>query len=220
MERYDLLQLQRGSLALLGQRMLQSDVYRAVRVTIDCDSSIVTFSDGARANIRWPHGGALSIYARVPAPIVIPDSGVSLVIDIDVGRSFISGLDDPLFDFLFTPSMRAVDAAATGSISGTIMGDVDGAPEAVQGASMTVLRCFAESGPDPCSRMATGYTDSSGYYKVGFLLPGAYSLRVETPTPEVFGTLYAHDIEVVAGEDFLFSVTLPSGSATGAFPRR
>jgi len=53
MRGFDLLQLQQGRSVLLGSVALPADKYRAVRVTIDQDSSVVRFLDGTEARVRW-----------------------------------------------------------------------------------------------------------------------------------------------------------------------
>jgi hypothetical protein len=67
--------------------------------------------------------------------------------------------------------------------------------------------------PGTWARVATGFSDSTGYYKIGFLRPGTYILQIETQGQEFSGSLIVHDLEILAGEDFIFSVTLPVSSA-------
>jgi len=217
-QRFDLLQMQQGNLTLVNELQLPTDIYHAVRVTIDCDSSKVTFIDGTEARVLWPQAGQLTVLADVPVPIAVPDSGASVVLDFDVGQSFAFGLGGPLHDLSFVPKIRAVNGAATGSISGTILADMDGdgTGEPVQNAMVTVLRGELAANPDIWQRVSTGHSNADGYYRVGFLLPDAYIIRIETPELESFGTLYAHDVEVIAGENFVFSVTLPSRTVATA----
>lgn len=216
MARFDLMQLQRSKLALLSETEIAAGRLHAVRVTIDCDSSLVRYENGDTANVRWPYGGSVTILAEVEAPISIAEGGASLVIDFDVGQSFTATHGDPLHDFVFTPVIRAVEAGSTGSLSGTIRGDSggDSAPEPLQNALASVFRGDPSASPDTWSKIALGTTDSNGYYKLGFLLPGIYILRLETPGHEPFGGLLVHEVEIVAGEDFTVSVTLPANSAS------
>lgn len=216
MARFDLMQLQQSKLALLSETEISTGRLHAVRVTIDCDSSMVRYEDGETANVRWPHGGSVTVLAQVEAPISIAETGASLVIDFDVGQSFTATRGDPLHDFVFTPVIRAVEAGGTGSLSGTIRGDNggDGAPDPLHNALASLFRGDPSASPDTWSKVALGHTDSGGYYKLGFLLPGTYLLRLETPSHELFGGLLVHEVEIVAGEDFTFSVTLPATSAS------
>jgi hypothetical protein len=147
---------------------------------------------------------------------VIPDSGTSIVIDVDLGQSFTSGLGDPLHDFHFTPTVRALDGAKTGSISGTVFSDLDGDgnAEPVEWAQISVVPDVSQTEPDEFSRTVTGRTDSTGYYRVGFLYPATYTIQIDAAT-EYLRALVVYDIEVSVGEDFTLSVTLPAGSAAG-----
>jgi hypothetical protein len=210
------MRLQQSRLALAGEQVLSADVYRSMRVTIDTDSSRVVYRDGTVASVSWPVRGRQRIFAHLPAPIVVPDSGSSIVIDFDLGRSFVPYFGDPLVDFSFTPAVRAVDGAKTGSISGTLLGEIDGdgISKPVQYAQITVVRDDWSTGFDENSTGITGRTDSTGYYKVGFLHPATYSIQIDTAV-ESFGRLVVHDIEIGAGENFTFSVTMPTGSVAG-----
>jgi hypothetical protein len=138
------------------------------------------------------------------------------VIDVDLGQSFTSSLGDPLYGFYFTPMVRAVDGAKTGSISGTVFSDLDGDgnAEPVEWAQISAIRDDTQIGSDEFSGAVTGRTDSTGYYKVGFLYPATYTIQIDAAA-ESLRTLVVYDIEVSAGEDFTFSVTLLAGSAAG-----
>jgi hypothetical protein len=215
MHRFDVQQLQQGRSALLGSVALPADRYRAVRVTIDQDSSVVRFLDGTEARVRWQDSGFLAVFAQVEEPISVPDSGTSVVIKFDAEQSFFSGLGDPLHDYLFTPVIAAVNSSATGSIVGTVLGDSegDGSAEPLLNARVSVYRGDRSVAPDTWVREATGYCDSTGYYKVGFLLSGSYIVRIDPPEYEFFGSLIAHEVEIFAGEAFTLSLTLPVISA-------
>lgn len=213
--RFDLLQLQQSTLGLLGTVELAPDLYYSVRLTIDCDSSRVIWANGSEASVRWPAEGHLAIPALVEVPIAVPASGASIVVDFDLGQSLVSGLGDPLHDFLFTPVIRAVSATATGAVSGIIRGDADGdgLAEQLPNVELTVYRGEPGSFSDSWSIAATGRTDSLGTYTIGFLVPGAYTVDISTPLFLSLGTLIAHDVEIVAGKEFVLSVTLPATSA-------
>ena len=213
--RFDLQEMQQGRSILIDAVALPADQYHAVRVTIDQDSSAVRFIDGTEANVKWPDEGFLSVFASVEEPISVPDSGTSVVINFDAEQSFFSGLGDPLHDFLFDPVIRAVNGANTGSTEGFILGDSDGdgLAEPLFNVRTTVFRGDRGLDPGTWARVATGFSDSTGYYKIGFLRPGTYILQIETQGQEFSGSLIVHDLEILAGEDFTFSVTLPVSSA-------
>ena len=215
MRRFDLQQMQQSRSLLIEALSRPADSYHVVRVTINQDSSIVRFVDGTEAKVQWQDAGFLSVFALVEEPILVPDSGTSVVICIDAEQSFLSGLGNPIHDFLFRPVIRAVNGAFTGSIAGTILGDSDGDgfAEPIANSRTTVFRSDGGFDPDAWVKTATGFSDSTGYYKVGFLLPGSYVVQLEATESNVLRSLFAHDVEVVAGEEFVFSVTLPVGTA-------
>src|SRR5262249_6595250 len=85
----DLLTLQQGLTDSLGIDEVSAAQYKAVLVTIDVDSSEgIRFKNGSPAVVRWNGSGRESYGVFVQAPIDVPDSGASIVIDFDVGRSF------------------------------------------------------------------------------------------------------------------------------------
>jgi len=215
MRRFDLQQLQQSRSVLLGEVSLPTDLYRAVRVTIDQDSSIVRFFDGTEANVSWPDAGFLSVYASVEEPIFVSDSSTSIVINFDAEQSFFSGPAGPFGSFLFQPKIQAVNAANTGAIEGVILGDSDddGFAEPLANVRITVFRGDRGLDPDTWVRVAAGFSDSTGYYKIGFLRPDTYIVQIETQDLAISRSLIAHDVEILAGEDFNFSVTLPVVSA-------
>ena len=220
--RFDLAKLQEDSLALIGRDLYETDVYYAVRLTIDGDSSVVSLGDATAARIRWPHEGMFTAHATVEVPIQVPDSGASIVVEVDVGRSLIGGLGDPLHDFLFQPTIRAVDSAVTGAVKGVIRGELngEGLPGPVENAWVSVFDAELDSSRESWSRISLARTDSTGYYRIGYLNPRSYTVQIDAPDTETFGRLVAHDVQIVPGEDFVLSVTLPAQTAAGILMRR
>src|SRR5947207_6293763 len=105
----DLLTLQQGLTDSLGIGEVTADQYKAVRVTINVDSSAgIRFTNGSQAVVRWNGAGQESFGSFVEAPIDVPDTGAVIVIDFDVGRSFVyNQLGDGAFDFF--AAIRAVN---------------------------------------------------------------------------------------------------------------
>jgi len=215
--RFDLLALQQGRTALLGEAELPVGQYRAVRMTINCAESSVTLADGTEARVRWPVSGDLAMYAFVEGPVAVLGDGAEIVIDLDVGRSFAYGLLDPLHDFIFMPVIRAVNGAATGTLSGRVFGDANGdeIPEALEDAAITV---FSGNHTEPSYTWriaATGHTDPDGRYKVAYLPAGSYIVQVDAPATANLGNVTTTNVIIAAGEETTHSVTLPVfGAAT------
>jgi hypothetical protein len=208
--RFDLLALQQGATASLGEGHLPMGVYRAVQLTIDGDSCRVVLRDGRAAKVRWPALGRFAVQAMVDQPVTIAESGVRIVVDVDVGRSFVPNVD-PLFDFVFVPFVRAVTERETGALAGMVWGDADGdgVPEPLPNASVVVYRGDPAQLAATWLLSATGHTDADGRYAVAFLPAGTYIVEVAAPWSAVLGVSSVPDIVIRAGAQTGHSVTLP-----------
>ena len=116
--RFDLIALSGGVTDTLGGSVVPPGEYRAVRMVIDTDSSTVTSVTGQRVPVAWQSSaGRPTLYALVEHPIGIPETGTSVVIDFDVGRSFLLARDlgctGRCDGFVFSPVFRAVNRYAT-----------------------------------------------------------------------------------------------------------
>jgi len=159
--------------------------------------------------------GELVLDAEVDEPLAVPDSGADIVIDLDVGRSFVFGLEGPLYDFLFVPHLRAVNSTATGSLAGRVFGDADddGIPEPLEHASITVFRGNPAEPAYTWRVRATGHTGPDGTYTVGFLNAGTHLVQVDAPFSAGLGSRTTSGIVIIAGRETEYSVTLPSFEA-------
>ncbi len=201
----DLLTLQQGLTDSLGIGEVTADQYKAVLVTINVDSSAgIRFKNGSQAVVRWNGAGQESYGVFVEAPINIPDTGAVIVIDFDVGRSFVyNQLGDGAFDFF--ASVRAVNRAATGSIAGAVMHDTSAGP-AGPVADATVSAWGG--GPSNWYILSTGKTDAAGHYRLAYLLPGTYIVGVEPPSGSKFGSALDSNVAVNRGFETTHNVTL------------
>jgi len=211
-KRFDLLALQQGTTALLGEGEIPADQYRSVRLIIDADSSNVRFADGTPAVVQnWNGSGEWSIYAFVEAALQVPDSGAEIVIDFDVGRSFqynVAG--DGTFTFI--PWIRAVNKAATGSIAGTVLGAADSG-SAVPIANATVSAYGADQGT--WRIFSTARTDGVGHYRLAYLLPGTYIVGVDPPSSaSSLGSTLDSNVVVSRGVETTHNVTLSQFSGS------
>jgi hypothetical protein len=216
-KRFDLLELQQGKTELVGAGQIPAGAYKAVRMVIDTDSSNIQMNDGREATIHWPVAGELTLNALVESPVAVPDAGADIVIDFDVGRSFLPG--NPYVDpfpgqsiatgeFTFISWIRAVNRAATGTIAGVVRGDRDGdgALEVIPNAAITIFR-GNDSSLALYGAMSTGRTDANGAYKVAFLPPGSYTVQVD-PLGVVQLEEQWTDALVTAGSTTQLDVTL------------
>jgi len=200
----NLLSLQRGDTALLGENEIPASQYKAVRVIIDVDSSAIRFKNGSQAVVRWGGAGRQAIHSFVEAAMEVPDSGASIVLDFDVGNSFAyNNLGDGAFDFF--PWIRAVNASATGSILGTVSKDTSaGAAGPVANATVSAWG----GGPSNWYIYSTGTTDATGHYKLAYLLPGTYIVGVNPQLPSNLASDLDSNVVVTRGGDTQHSVVL------------
>jgi len=201
----DLLTLQQGLTDSLGAGQVTADQYKAVLVTINVDSSAgIRYKNGSPAVVRWNGSGQESYASFVEAPINIPDTGAVIVIDFDVGRSFVyNQLGDGAFDFF--AAMRAVNRGATGNIAGTVTHDTSTGPVGpVADATVTAWG----GGPNNWYILSTGKTDAAGHYRLAYLLPGTYIVGVVPPSGSNFGSALDSNVAVNRGAETTHNVTL------------
>ncbi len=175
---FNLLDFQNGASTLLGEADLPADQYAAVRVVINTGRSSVVKSDGSQASVHWPISGNLSLYALVEQPLAVTSSGAQIVLDFDVGRTF---LPDGSGGFYFSPVIRAVNGAATGSITGTVTatsieGDTIPFVNAAVSVSRQVGTLLSTNIP-----LGTGHSDAAGHYTIAYLPPGTYIVAAVDP---------------------------------------
>jgi hypothetical protein len=207
--RFDLAAIRPGSALLAAEGALRAGVYRAVRLTIDVDSSRVRLAGGAEASVRWPvSAGRYVVHAIVEQPLeVSAEDGLDLVLDVQLVQSLTPNLD-PQFDLSFYPVVRAVDSHATGGVAGVVTADDDGDGVGVPLAEAAVT-VYQGDVAAPVSRwrvVTVARSDQRGGYRIGFLLAGSYIVRVEAPAtlpPADFP-----DLLIVAGGESRLDVTL------------
>lgn len=208
---YNLLDLQRGATTNLGQVTLPTGTYRGFRLILDTDQSSITLKDGTVLTgtslpaVQWPSAGETGIKIQLDQPIELVENGTVMVIDFDLGRSFVlRGATIQQNGLLFTPVIRGAARDLTGSISGTVRAGDAGGP-LVEGAAVEVLTLGTPIGDtDPANVVGSGSTDAQGVFKIAFLQPGSYAVRATPPS-----TLAQHDPVLLP------SVTVTSGSDTG-----
>jgi hypothetical protein len=179
---FNLLDFQGGAATLLGEVDLPANQYAAVRVVINTGRSSVVRNDGSSAPVHWPISGELSLFAFVPRPLAISDAGARIVLDFDVGLTF---LDDGGGGFYFAPTIRAVIEEETGGIGGVVTGtSIEGDAMPAANVAVTVFAMPADTlgqSLQYAARIGTGRTDAQGHYLVAFLPAGRYAVLAEEP---------------------------------------
>jgi hypothetical protein len=220
---FDLLSLQQGTTALLGEGEIPAGQYQAVRMIINSTQSSIRWHNGSNATVNWQnHTGTaeMPLYALVESPVGVDQvDGAEIVIDFDLGRSF-------LFDFFggreftFLPWIRAVNTAITGAIEGYVTSSYTGTSAPIENANVSVYYSSGDSlnpGLGFGALAATGRTNASGYYKVAFLRAGTYGVHVQQPEYPFLSPVVTDYIPVTAGQTATHSVSLPEAGSGSAY---
>jgi uncharacterized protein DUF4382 len=165
---YDLLNLQGGVTALLGDLTIPAGDYAQLRLIVDSArvtlAGGVLFSDGTDSrDLKVPSGPQTGIKVEFGGPVHIAPGQTSLVVDFDVARSFVFlGPSDSPNGVLFKPVLHGTVSDQAGSISGT------SSPAAALGM------LFAINGADTVASAAADPV--TGAYALQFLPPGSYTV--------------------------------------------
>jgi hypothetical protein len=206
--RFDVLALQNGATAELGTLTIPAGAITAVRMVIDTDSSSITLRDGrvltgGNNGIHWQSSaGRPVLNTFVQEQIFVPDTGAVVVIDFDVGQTFVTlqELDSVSTDssFTFMPQVRAVDANRTGTITGVVRAhSAGGAP--VADASVRLYLGYPVNPENTWGTVATGKTDSTGTFRLSYVTRS---------------TLWA-SIPALVGATYIVAVDPPSAAGLG-----
>jgi hypothetical protein len=183
----NLLTLAGGNTANLGVATLPVGTYRSFRLIIDPSQSSVTLNDNSKPDVMWPSAGKNGIKIILDSPFTVTDGTTNLLIDFDVGRSFIMrGNSISQNGLLFKPVIRATTQQSSGILSGSVHGD-SATGQAIAGATVEVLKSgTALNDTNPNNVVRSGMTDASGNYTLAFIPPGTYVVRATPPS----GSLY------------------------------
>ena len=230
--RIDLLSLQHGLTEELGTAALPKGAITAVRLVIDTDLSSITLRNGAvltstsTPGIHWQSSaGRPTLNALLHEQILVPDTGAVVVIDYDVGKAFITPqeLDPASTDsgFVFSPVLRAADAARTGSIAGTVRARAEnGSP--VENSSLRLYLGNPSTPENTWSALATAKTDSTGSFRFAYVtrssywasLPAqsgkSYIVAIDPPAGSTLRRALVPNLAIAAGEERVVgTVVLP-----------
>jgi hypothetical protein len=179
----NLLSLQGGVTTNLGTTELSSGTYNAFRLVIDPAQSGVTLKNGAAVATDFPSAAQSGIKINLSAPIEVTEDSSVLILDFDVGKSFVmKGNSISQNGLNFKPVIRAVASELTGAVSGTVRAD---SPTGATMADATIEVLTAGSlisSTDPAAVVRTTKTDANGNFTIKFLMPGTYVVRATPPT--------------------------------------
>lgn len=200
----NLLDLQGGKTTNLGATSLATGTYRSFRLILDTDKSSVTLKDGTKPSIKWPSAGKTGIKIILDKPVDLSTAGATLIVDFDVGRSFVlRGNTISQNGLLFKPVLRATASVVvtTGTVSGTVRAD-NATGALVSGASVELLKAgTALADTVSANVIKTGSTDAAGAFNLTTVAPGSYALRVTPAAASGYKALiYATPVVVTAGQ--------------------
>jgi hypothetical protein len=178
----NLLSLTGGKTANLGSATLPVGNYRSFRLVIDTDKSSVTLTDDTKPDVKWPSAGKNGIKLILDQPFNIVNGTTNMLIDFDVGRSFVMrGNSISQNGLLFKPVIHATTQQSTGALSGSVHAD-NAAGAAIAGATVEILKAGTTlTDTNSNNVVRSGVTDASGNYDFAFIAPGTYVVRA-TPT--------------------------------------
>lgn len=218
--RIDILALSHGVTDSLGGADLAGGQYRALRMVIDTDQSHLYTKQGRELPVDWQSSaGRPALHAFVEAPLAVNENGqTAIVIDFDVGRSFLCA-NDVCDHFIFLPTMRAVNRAGTGTVSGQVLGDtLSELPQPIAFTTVTVYSGDPARPENTWSVRATARTDAQGSFRIAFLMPGTYILRADAPRASTYSPGVRAGITVVAGREISGQdIVLPGQASEGVF---
>jgi len=204
---YNLLDLANGVTTNLGEAMLPTGSYRGFRLVLDTDKSTITLKDGSMPDIHWPSAGQSGIKIKLNEPIELDEDGSVMTLDFDVGRSFVMRGNTIDKGFNFRPVINAVAQDITGSVIGSVRASSTTGP-AVVGATVEVLTAGSLiNDADPAHIVSTAATDANGDFRIAFLLPGSYALRVTPPAASgLKPAMHPGTFQVLSGAETLVPV--------------
>jgi hypothetical protein len=197
---FNLLDLTNGKTANLGVATLPAGTYRSFRLVIDTDQSSITLNNDAKPAVIWPAAGKNGIKILLDEPVVVAAAS-NLLIDFDVGRSFVMRGNSILQNgLLFKRVLRATSQQSTGSVSGSVRAET-AAGAGVADATVEVLKngtTLTDTNDNNIVR--SGMTDAAGTFTLAFVPPGTYVVRATPPDASGFKpALLTGGLTVTAG---------------------
>jgi hypothetical protein len=193
----NLLDFQNGKTLDLGGTTLPIGAYGSFRLILDTSKSSITLTDGTKPPIFFPSAGQTGIKVNLEEPVEVTEEGSTLILDFDIGRSFVMRGNTSASGFNFKPVINAV-AQLTGSVSGSVHAN-SAAGAGVPNVAVEVLP--AGSALDYSGAIVrSGTTDVDGKFTIAFLQAGTYELRATPPTTSGFkAALLTGGLTVTAG---------------------
>lgn len=159
---YDLLSLQGGVTALLGDKTIPAGDYEQLRLVVDSAFVLLDGETTPRV-LKVPSGMQTGIKVEWNGPVHIQPGQTVLTVDFDVSQSFVITGPTPPRQVLFKPVLHGVVQDVAGSIAGT----------ATPTPATAVLFAINANNDRVASATADGAT---GAYTLMFLPPATYTV--------------------------------------------
>ena len=178
----NLLTLTNGQTSNLGIATIPVGTYKSFRMVIDADQSNITLNDDTKPEIKWPSAGKNGIKILLDEPFDVIDGTTTLLVDFDVGRSFVMrGNSISQNGLLFKPVIHATTQQNTGTLTGSVPAD-SASGAGIAGATVEVLKAGTPLNDTQSNNVVrTAVTDASGNFTLAFVPAGTYVVRA-TPT--------------------------------------
>ena len=193
---FNLLNLTNGITETLADIEVPAGSYDLIRIYVKGVN--VVLKDESKYDLKVPSGEQTGIKVFIkPSIVVSGELSSDLLLDFDVGRSFIpkgniksiSGING----FNFKPVIKACNISFAGSVSGMVSTMIDGEIIGLEDATVSV---FETGSLDPI--MAP--TDENGNYTVMGLNAGSYDVMVEL---DGYETQIIEEVTIVAGNTII-----------------
>jgi hypothetical protein len=187
---YNLLELQNGITADLVEIEVPVGAYNLVRLYVS--KADIILKDEKVYNLKVPSGDETGIKIFVePSITVVGGLTTELILDFDVGQSFVVQGDpftpSGINGFIFTPVIRAANVSTSGSIEGTVLDDE---PKALENAEVWI---------EIDGKICSSFTNKEGYYKFSNIPAGTYTVNATKNSATPYETVSIEDVEVIAG---------------------
>jgi hypothetical protein len=152
---YDLMKLQNGVFATIGQGSLPAGMYTQIRLKLGAGSNVVV--DGTTLPLKVPSGmqSGLKLIGNFDVP---PGGTTDIGLDFDASRSLHETGNG---QWMLKPVVKAFTMTAAGAIHGTVL------PDSV------ATSVYAIQPPDTLGSTQTG---AGGQFTISMLSPGSYSV--------------------------------------------
>lgn len=185
---FDLLQLQNGAMAVLGDTSLEEGKYTQIRLILEDNNYLI--KNGMRHKLTVP-GGTQTGLKLIHNFTIESNTLYELLLDFNIDKSILITGNGK---YKLKPTVRVIPVVLSGSISGQVL-PLEAQP--------TIWTTFGDD-------TITTYTNSEGFFKLMGLLEGIYDVNI-TPSDTNYNDTTITGVQVLKSQNTnLGTVTLSS----------